>query len=179
MKRVLLATLLMAPMAAYAQTSPNVTQGQVWTIPQWNAFLASKADTANPVFTGTINGAAAALSGALTVGTTLGVTGAATLVGGPGRARTRSAGPPSVQIKAANNNPIFVRNLFELANQSVPRNAVEMTLLGYSGNTITLSGTQTYNLLKGSAIISGSTTTDTPVYLLTTQENYSTAGAPN
>lgn len=51
---VLLASLLAS--AAAAQSVPNggtITQGQVWTVPQWTAAWQSKADTASPALTGT------------------------------------------------------------------------------------------------------------------------------
>lgn len=53
MKRLLL--LLLFPTLALAQTVPNggITQGQVWTVPQWVSAWQSKADTASPALTGT------------------------------------------------------------------------------------------------------------------------------
>ena len=47
--------LLLLPLLAHGQTVPNgtITQGEVWTVPQWNAAWQAKADVNNPVFTGT------------------------------------------------------------------------------------------------------------------------------
>lgn len=52
--------------AAFAQTVPNggITQGQIWSVPQWLTAWQSKADTASPVFTGSVTANGVSQAGA-------------------------------------------------------------------------------------------------------------------
>jgi hypothetical protein len=109
-------------------------------------------------------------------GSSLAVTGSSTLLQGTGRDLAVTDGTTYVNVSAP--TPTLWRSNWELADLMTPQNNVEMTLLGYSGNTITLSGTQTYGLFHGAARLSGSTTTDTAVYQFTSQDNYA-ANSPN
>src|SRR6185437_13846862 len=73
MKRLLIALALLAlPVAAHAQTQcPTVTQGQTWTVQQWNACFGSLAANsggtiANAVITGgSVTGAVEAPAGGI------------------------------------------------------------------------------------------------------------------
>jgi hypothetical protein len=68
-----------------------------------NAALALKSDVANPVFTGTVHGAAFAFTGNGTVGGTLGVTGASTFTGALSGAGVTALLAPYAPL----NSPVF------------------------------------------------------------------------
>lgn len=98
---------------------------------------------------------------ALAAPTIMGITGTDPgnlhLLSNTGRDLTISDGTTFASIRAANNFPIFSRSPFEIASLAPPQNNVEFTLLGASGNVVTLSGAQTYRLLDGSVNITGTT----------------------
>lgn len=72
MKKLLAALSGLIAAVAIAQSVPNggvITQGQVWSAPQWNAAWQSKADINSPAFTGTplVNGSPLTNSGSKTI----------------------------------------------------------------------------------------------------------------
>lgn len=72
MKKLLAALSGFIAAVAIAQSVPNggvITQGQVWSAPQWNAAWQSKADINSPAFTGTplVNGSPLTNSGSKTI----------------------------------------------------------------------------------------------------------------
>lgn len=111
--------------------------------------------------------------------TTLGAKGTTTLLLNTGRDLTIRDGTTRVEFAAANSNPIWFRSPFELASTVAPQNKTEFTLLGFSGNAITLSGSQTYELMGGNATLNGTSSADQNFYHLSAQSGINSSSAPN
>jgi hypothetical protein len=110
--------------------------------------------------------------------TTLGASGTATLLNGTGRDLTIVDQTTRARINVANGFPLWFGSHLELASTQTPQNSTELTLLGFSGNAITLSGSQTYQLLGGTATLNGATSHDLNINQITTQSAVAETG-PN
>lgn len=110
--------------------------------------------------------------------TTLSSTGQTTLLKNTGRDLTIKDGTTRVEFASSNSNPIWFRSPFELASTVAPQNKTEFTLLGFSGNAITLSGSQTYELVGGNATLNGTSSADQNFYHFSAQSGINST-APN
>lgn len=111
--------------------------------------------------------------------TTLSDTGTTTLLQNTGRDLTIIDETTRARINVANGNPLWFGPHLEIASTQTPQNATEFNILGFSGNTIPLSGSQTYTSLATSAVLSGTSTADTFVNKMTTQGNGFVSSGPN
>lgn len=111
--------------------------------------------------------------------TTLSATGTTSLLSGTGRDLTIADGTTRALLTVGNpaTNTIAFGSRIALQNSTNPANAAEFALTGWNGNTIALTGSQSYSLVAGSTILSGTTTGAPVAYTLTSGSGLNVSGS--